>query len=309
MKKGGSVKNIRLEDIVPWAKMKPLRDNPGVLAGMWAKSSHKALVIVIVEVGFAVIGEDPNEFVEEGQSENGPKVKKAKVDKKIPYSDEQIGIFETVDNNLLSQADLLKKKISDHPPNSPIPSLSSNSSNTSLSFLAPTKVSSKASAPSSIKVYSKPIPPSSSNLPSKPSAKVGAKPSPNPPTLRTSKPLPSSNNASSFPSVQSSKPNVVKNLSSNPLKPFLSEYKSKSEKRLEDFRGLLQITKIVNPLFDNERHQLYLSDGLLGIVAKMSKQFSTRVIGGSIKQFDVILVTKTSGHVLTEDLVIVSMYV
>ena len=70
----------------------------------------------------------------------------------------------------------------------------------------------------------------------------------------------------------------------------------------------MQITKIISPLFDNERHQLYLSDGELGIVAKLSKEFSSRVLGGSLKQFDVILATKTSGHILSKDLVIVSVF-
>ena len=58
----GKVKEIRLEDVLPWARMKPLRDNPGDLVGMWAKSPHKALVILIVEVRFSIIGEEPNEF-------------------------------------------------------------------------------------------------------------------------------------------------------------------------------------------------------------------------------------------------------
>ena len=224
----GKIERVRLEDIIPWAKMKPLRDNPGDnLVGMWAKSSHKALVIAIVEVGFAIVGEDPNDFVQLEESQK--LVKKRRVDKEVAYSDEQM--------DLMAQADLLKTKASKAP---------SKSKNLPLSILVHSNVLPlpKTSAPSSAKVSSKHLLPSSSNMPSKtfaPSSavKVAVIPSPTPlpPTLLTSKPLPPTHPSSRFPSVQSSKPNVVQNLASSPLKPFLSEYKKTNEKRLEDYRG------------------------------------------------------------------------
>ena len=100
--------------------------------------------------------------------------------------------------------------------------------------------------------------------------------------------------------------NVVQNLVRT-MKPFISEYRREQNKRLEDFGGCLQVTKIVSPMFENETFKLFLSDGELGIEARLSKDFSDFVLGGRLKQYDVIRVTKSSGHTSNNNLVIVGI--
>ena len=51
----GNLEKICLEKVQPWSKMKPLKENPGNLMGMWAKSGHKALLVLVIEVGCALL--------------------------------------------------------------------------------------------------------------------------------------------------------------------------------------------------------------------------------------------------------------
>ena len=249
----GNVEKICLEKIQPWSKMKPLKENPGNLLGMWAKSGHKALLVLVIEVGCAIIGEDPNDYVE---LESAPKAKK----KKTSYSTEQRELM-TANKDLMAQSDLLKAKI-----------LSENTLKSSSSSLKSSSSSLKFSSSSTLKSSSS----SSHVTPLKPAnTKVSAK-------------------------------NVVQNLART-MKPFISEYRREGNKRIEDFGGCLQVTKIVNPMFENEKFKLFLSDGELGIEARLSKDFSDFVLGGHLKQYDVIRVTKSSGHTSNDNLVIVSI--
>ena len=233
--------------------MKPLKENPGNLLGMWAKSGHKALLVLVIEVGCAIIGEDPNDYVE---LESAPKAKK----KKISYSTEQRELM-IANKDLMAQSDLLKAKI-----------LSENTLKSSSSSLKSSSSSLKSSSSSTLKSSSS----SSHVTPLKPAnTKVSAK-------------------------------NVVQNLART-MKPFISEYRCEGNKRIEDFGGCLQVTKIVSPMFENEKFKLFLSDGELGIEARLSKDFSDFVLGGHLKQYDVIRVTKSSGHTSNDNLVIVGI--
>ena len=252
----GNLEKICLEKVQPWSKMKPLKENPGNLMGMWAKSGHKALLVLVIEVGCAVIGEDPNDYVE---LESAPKAKK----KKVSYSTEQRELM-IADKDLMAQSDLLKAKI-----------LSENTLKSSSSSLK--------SSPSSSHVTS-----SYSTLKSSSSSSHVT------PSLL--KPA----------NTKVSAKNVVQNLART-MKPFISEYRREQNKRLEDFGGCLQVTKIVSPMFENETFKLFLSDGELGIEARLSKDFSDFVLGGHLKQYDVIRVTKSSGHTSNNNLVIVGI--
>ena len=259
----GNVEKICLEKIQPWSKMKPLKENPGNLLGMWAKSGHKALLVLVIEVGCAVIGEDPNDYVE---LESAPKAKK----KKISYSTEQRELM-TANKDLMAQSDLLKAKI-----------LSENTFKSSSSSLKSSSSSLKSSSSSSH------VTSSSSTLKSSSSSSHVT------PSLL--KPA----------NTKVSAKNVVQNLART-MKPFISEYRREGNKRIEDFGGCLQVTKIVRPMFENENFKLFLSDGELGIEARLSKDFSDFVLGGHLKQYDVIRVTKSSGHTSNDNLVIVGI--
>ena len=59
----GNIKTTLLEKIVSWSKMKSLKHNPREVLNMWAAKHHQALVILIIEVGFHLIREDPNLYV------------------------------------------------------------------------------------------------------------------------------------------------------------------------------------------------------------------------------------------------------
>ena len=216
--------------------------------GMWAKSGHKALLVLVIEVGCAVIGEDPNDYVE---LESAPKAKK----KKVSYSTEQRELM-IADKDLMAQSDLLKAKI-----------LSENTLKSSSSSLKSSSSSSHVTSSSS--------------------------------TLKSS-------SSSSHITPFLLKPANTK-VSAKNVKPFISEYRREGNKRLEDFGGCLQVTKIVSPMFENETFKLFLSDSELGIEARLSKDFSDFVLGGHIKQFDVIRVTKSSGHTSNDNLVIVGI--
>ena len=135
----GNLEKICLEKVQPWSKMKPLKENPGNLMGMWAKSGHKALLVLVIEVGCAVIGEDPNDYVE---LESAPKAKK----KKVSYSTEQRELM-IADKDLMAQSDLLKAKIlSENTLKSSSSSLKSSSSSSHVTSSSSTLKSSSSSS-------------------------------------------------------------------------------------------------------------------------------------------------------------------
>ena len=91
------------------------------------------------------------------------------------------------------------------------------------------------------------------------------------------------------------------------LKPFLEDYCQSDKNRIQDFNAFLQITKIVQPLSENEMVTLYLSDGEKGIVGKLKVDFFVKVLGGQLQQFSIVKIARATGHALTGDLIIVSL--
>ena len=80
----GNIKTTSLEKILSWSKMKPLKHNPGEVLNMWAAKHHRALVILIIEVGFHLIQEDPNLYVRQDlQATKKPSKKAGKGDERV----------------------------------------------------------------------------------------------------------------------------------------------------------------------------------------------------------------------------------
>ena len=52
----GEVSTVRLQDVLPWSRMRPLKNNPGQAVALGSKAHHKALLIMIIEVARSLIG-------------------------------------------------------------------------------------------------------------------------------------------------------------------------------------------------------------------------------------------------------------
>ena len=52
----GNVSTVRLQDVLPWSRMKPLKFNPGKTVNLASKAHHKALIILIIEVARSLVG-------------------------------------------------------------------------------------------------------------------------------------------------------------------------------------------------------------------------------------------------------------
>ena len=284
--------------------MRPLKNNPGEVLNMWAAKHHRALVTVIIEVAFALIGEDPNVYVEH-EEEDASEIKsnkgQIKVDQVVPkksrqdnkkvvkskrYSIEQMDLLKNVEfvtedeedflptaaKKLMIDADLLKKKALSAPP---------SKDDQIVNKLPKSKICPPASTSPS---EESPAPDSTPVLMTKSTPVLMTKPTP---LLKT-------------------KPNVVNQFSTN-LKPFLEDYCQSDKNSLQEFNAFLQITKIVQPLTENEMVTLYLSDGERGIVGKLKVDFFVKVLGGQLQQFSIVKIARATGHAITGDLVIVSL--
>ena len=52
----GEISTVRLQDVMPWSKIRPLKFNPGQAVKLASKAHHKALIIMIIEVARSLIG-------------------------------------------------------------------------------------------------------------------------------------------------------------------------------------------------------------------------------------------------------------
>ena len=94
------------------------------------------------------------------------------------------------------------------------------------------------------------------------------------------------------------------------IKPVFEGYLSDSLNKLENFLLLqdsyLQITRLVPALFENQRSEICLSDGVTVISGQLSQTFAPMVSQQKLAQFDIVFIYKLSGHPSTSNLVIVS---
>ena len=86
--------------------------------------------------------------------------------------------------------------------------------------------------------------------------------------------------------------------------PGLELYLEEQGQRLEILPGYFQVTKIVQPSVRGQLPVAYLSDGVTGVQGKL--KLGDQVVGGLVKDFDVVKIITSTGHPMTNNLIIVS---
>ena len=337
----GNIKTTSLEKILSWSKMKPLKHNPGEVLNMWAAKHHRALVILIIEVGFHLIQEDPNLYVRQDlQATKKPSKKAGKGDERVALGEITNVMTRRVPmeqpTKQATQGIIDKKagqKVSAKQVDQGVQRRYSQDQLNFLDNLAFDSIDEEDFAPSPKLLKQaddllKTVLPISKTPESVATQKAGLS---SLPALRNDYEIvvpedgeknfemadddntyiedqgDVNERADQYPLPNpSTHPSIQPQEPASPLHQFLQEYSENVTKNISTYGKFLQITKIEHPLTSNEMITLYLSDGADGITAKLPVDFFSKALGGKLEQHHIIKILKSTGHATLGNLIIVS---